>query len=314
MNASKNISYRSFSSRKNTKSTVLQDKTEENKKNSLINEDAQRTKSKVPILSKRNKQKAILEKQLKLVKNKEVRAVPGKTYLPINTFDLLFLGGYYTGLINDMHKDYINFKEKGTFLQMEYLNSLVQQTKPTSQLIDRFNEERKLEKFKAPMTLNASSIHCTLPSNYDDLENLSPLSFLIKYTKPLFNRQQVVLKLIRKISRDLSIDIDDTKEIIFEYFNHYKTHEDIDELFHFLNINSMNTFDLKEIVIICCYAERYFLHKLSKFERISFERPLQEIIDFEFLKRKLDRLKLNDDLQRLIKSLDKPDNEHFFNV
>jgi len=100
------------------------------------------------------------------------------------------------------------------------------------------------------------------------------------------------------------IDIDDTKDIIFEYFNHYKTYEDINELFHFLDINFLNRFQLNEIVIICCYAERYFLYKLAQNENIVFKRPLQEIIDFEFLKRKFDGLKLNDSLQRLIKTLE----------
>jgi hypothetical protein len=205
-----------------------------------------------------------------------------------------------------MHKDYMNFTGKGTFLQMEYLNPLIQQTKQTSQLIDRFNEENKFEKFQAPITLNASSIQCTLPSEYDQLENLSPLAFLIKYTKPFNNRQQIVWKLIRKIQRDRTIDIDDAKDIVFEYFNQYKTQQDIDELFRFLDLNFLNSFQSKEIVLICCYAERYFLHKLAQNENISFQRPLQEIIDFEFLKRKLNGLKLTDGLQRFIQTLETP--------
>ncbi|CAF0907142.1 unnamed protein product [Rotaria sordida] len=282
----------------------VQNKIKENKNISLNNENLQTTKitnSKSLISLKKNKQKQMLRKQLKLIKNKQVRAVPG---------------GYYTGLINDMHKDYINFKEKGTFLQMEYINPLIQQTQQTSELINRFNEEtrleeKKLEKSKAPRTLNGLSIQCTLPSKYDELENLSSLSFLVKYTKPLNNRQQIVMKLIRKIQPDTTIDIDDAKDIVFEYFNQYKTHQDINELFHFLNINSLNKFQSKEIIIICCYAERYFLHKLNKNENILFERPLQEIIDFEFLKRKLDGLKLTDDLKHLIKTLEAPNNKHF---
>ncbi len=44
-----------------------------------------------------------------------------------------------------MHKDYANFHEKGTFLQMEYLNPLIQQIKQTSQMIDRFNDEKKFK-------------------------------------------------------------------------------------------------------------------------------------------------------------------------
>jgi hypothetical protein len=210
-----------------------------------------------------------------------------------------------------MHKDYKNFQEKGRFLQMDYLNPLIQQTKQTSQLLDHFNEktrleERKLEKLQAPITLNSLSIQCTLPSNYNELQNLSPLSFLMKYTKPSPNRQQIILKIIRKIQHDTTIDIDDAKDIVFEYFNQYKTHDDINELFQFLDINSSNTFQSKDIVIICCYAERYFLHKLSKYENIVFDRSLQEIIDFEFLKRKFDGIILTDGLQRLIKTLEAP--------
>jgi hypothetical protein len=194
---------------------------------------------------------------------------------------------------------------------MDYLNPLIQQTKQTSQLLDHFNEktrleERKLEKLQAPITLNSLSIQCTLPSNYNELQNLSPLSFLMKYTKPSPNRQQIILKIIRKIQHDTTIDIDDAKDIVFEYFNQYKTHDDINELFQFLDINSSNTFQSKDIVIICCYAERYFLHKLSKYENIVFDRSLQEIIDFEFLKRKFDGIILTDGLQRLIKTLEAP--------
>jgi len=200
-----------------------------------------------------------------------------------------------------MHKDYANFHKKGTFLQMEYLNPLIQQIKQTSQMIDRFNDEKKLQ---APINLNSLSIQCTLPSNYDQLENLSPLEYLIKYTKPSIYRQEIILKLIRKIQRDRIIDIDDAKDIVFEYFNHYKIHEDINEFFQFLDINSLNIFQTNEIIIICCYAERYFLCKLDKNENILFERSLQEIIDFEFLKRKFDGLKLSDNLQCLFKTLE----------
>lgn len=217
-----------------------------------------------------------------------------------------FSGGYYTGLINDMHRDYKNFQEKGTFLQMEYLNPLIEQT---SISIDHFSDEKKLQ---APITLNSLSIQCTLPSNYDELENLSPLEYLIKYTKPSINRQQIILKLIRKISRDTIIDIDDVKDIIYEYFNHYQTHENINELFQFLQIGLLDTFQLNEIIIICCYAERYFLYKLSKIEKILYKQSLQERIDFEFLKRKFDGLKLSENLKGLIETLERPINSELF--
>jgi hypothetical protein len=196
-----------------------------------------------------------------------------------------------------MHKDYANFHKKGTFLQIEYLNPLIQQIKQTSQMIDRFNDEKRIV---APINLNSLSIQCTLPSKYDQLENLSPLEYLIKYTKPSIYREEIILKLIRKIQRDRIIDIDDGKDIVYEYFNHYKTYKDINDFFQFLNINSLNIFQINEIIIICCYAERYFLYN----ENIIFERSLQEIIDFEFLKRKFDGLKLTNNLQCLIKTLE----------
>ncbi|CAF1015295.1 unnamed protein product [Adineta steineri] len=261
----------------------VREKNEINKKTSFANETTQLT----AITDLKSFDSSKKRKQLKLIENKQVRAVPD---------------GYYTGLINDMHKDYINFKDKGTFLQME-------QIRQASQLNDHSNEEirfeeRKLGKVKTPISLNASSIQCTLPSDYDQLENLSPLSFLTKYTKASINRQQIIFKLIRKIQRDTVIDIEDAKDIVFEYFNHYKTFDDINELFTFLDINSLNTLQSNEVVLICCYAERYFLHKLTKNENMLFQRPLQEIIDFEFLKRKLDRLKLTDSLQRFIKTLE----------
>ncbi|CAF3229899.1 unnamed protein product [Rotaria socialis] len=275
---------------------------ERNKMKLLNNENLQpnmTTNRKHLISPLYNKQKQMLRKQLNLVRNKQVRAVPD---------------GYYNGLINDMHKDYINFQERGTCRQMEYLNPLIQHGQQTADLIHHFNEEtrleeKKLDKFKAPRTLNALSIQCSLPSKYDELENLSPLSFLVKYTKPLFNRQRIVMKLIRKMHADATIDIDDAKDIVFEYFNRYITLKDIQELFHFLNIHSLNKFQAKEMIVICCYAERYFLHKLRKNETILFERPLQEIIDFEFLKRKLAGLKLTNDLKNLIKTLEPPANE-----
>ena len=96
------------------------------------------------------------------------------------------------------------------------------------------------------------------------------------------------------------MDIVEAKEIVFEYFNHYKTSQEIDELFQFLDLHSTDTFQSKEIVLICCYAERYFLHQN---ETVTFQRPLQEIIDFEFLKRKFDGLKLTDSLRRVLKTL-----------
>lgn len=204
-----------------------------------------------------------------------------------------------------MHKDYKNFQDKGTLFQMEHLNPLIEEIQQTSDLINRWNDdtrldEKKLDKSKAPRVFNALSIQCTLPSKYDELENLSPLSFLVKYAKPLPNREHIVMKLIRKIHAETIIDFDDAKDIIFEYFNRYKTYEDINELFQFLNIHSMNKFQVNEIIIICCYAERYFLHK-NKI--LLYQRPLQEIIDFEFLKRKFDGLKLSNDLKNLIKTL-----------
>ena len=210
-----------------------------------------------------------------------------------------------------MHKDYVNFTEKGTFLQMKYLKSVIQQTEQTSQSIDRFNEEtrveeRKLEKFKAPITFNASSIQCTLPSDYRQLENLSSLTFLNRYTKPTANRQQIILKLIRKIQRDIVIDLEDAKDIVCEYFNYNKTYDDIHALFDFLDINALDSLQASEIVVICCYAERYFLHRSDQCETISSQRPLQEMIDFEFLKRKLHGIKLCDSLQRLLTTLQEP--------
>ncbi|CAF1407975.1 unnamed protein product [Adineta ricciae] len=273
----------------------VKNKTNINEKPSLLNE----VQAKPPIPSNRSKQNEWLTKQFKLVHDKHVRAVPGKTR------------GYYTGLINDMHKDYVNFTEKGTFLQMKYLKPVIQQTKQTSQLIDRFNEEtrleeRKLEKFKAPITFSASSIQCTLPSDYRQLENLSSLSFLNRYTKPIANRQQIILKLIRKSQRDIVIELEDAKDIICEYFNYNKTYDDIHKLFDFLDINSLDSLQASEIVVICCYAERYFLHQLSQYETIFSQRPLQEVIDFEFLKRKLHGIKLGDSLQRLLTTLQEP--------
>jgi hypothetical protein len=200
-----------------------------------------------------------------------------------------------------MHKDYENFQEKRTFLQMNYLKPLIEEIKQTSPSIDRLNDERKLDKFQAPITLNSLSIQCTLPFEYTQLENLSPLSYLLNYTKPSINRQQIILKLIRRIQRDTTMDIVEAKEIVFEYFNHYKTSKEIDELFRFLDLHATDTFQSKEIVLICCYAERYFLYHQN--ERIAFQRPLQEIIDFEFLKRKFDGLKLTNSLRQVIKTL-----------
>ncbi len=65
----------------------------------------------------------------------------------------------------------------------------------------------------------------------------------------------------------------------------------------FLFVESLQS---SELVLICCYAERYFLAKLARNERILFHRPFQERIDFEFFQRKLDGVKLSDGLQRLI--------------
>ena len=240
------------------------------------------------------------KKQLKLVQNREVRAVPG---------------GYYTGLITEMHEDHRNYREKGTFLQMDRLHDLVQQSKETSRMIDRFNdetrlEERKLDHSKAPLTLAASSLRCTLPADFTQLEDLSSFEFLIRFATPSANRRQVVLKLIRKSHRDSTLDLDEAKDLLSDYFNGYRTDEDINALFHFLDLHSIPSFSSKAIVVLCCYAERYFLHQLARRnEAISFERPLQEIIDFEFLRRKFAGLKLTESFRRLIKSLESEDQQ-----
>lgn len=229
--------------------------------------------------------------------NKHVRAVPG---------------GYYTGLINDMHKDSQNFQEKGTFLQMEYLKPLIEEIKQTTPpAFEPILNESKSVKLQAPITLSSLSIQCTLPFDYRQLEDLSPLAFLSKYAKPSVYREQVVRKLIRKVQRDTNIEFDDAKEIVLEYFNHYKTPEEISQLFHFLNIQTEQLFQSPEIIILCCYAERYFLHQLAKTERILFPRPLQEIVDLEFLKRKFDQVHLSEDLQRLIQTLEAPQEREF---
>ena len=254
---------------------------------------------KLPNVSKKNKQKEMLEQQLKLLKNKQVRAVPG---------------GYYTGLINDMHRDYANFQAKSTFLQMDQLSRLVQQTKRSTQTTDRFIEEtrveeRKLEKLPVTATLLPSAVRCTLPADYHRLEGLSSLSFLTNFVRPSLNRKEVLSKLLRRAQRNSSIDIDDAKEIVLEYFHQTRTAGEIDELFHSLNIPSMNTLQSKEVLLLCCYAERYFLHRLAMGTNVPFERPLQEIIDFEFLKRKLDGIELTDDLRKLLLTLQAPDEQ-----
>lgn len=211
-----------------------------------------------------------------------------------------------------MHKDHRHFSERATFLQMEYLEPVIQQTKRTAQAIERFNEqtrleERKLEKSRAPITFSASSIRCTLPVDYHELETLSPLAFLVRYAKPLYHRQQSILKLIRRTQRNTSIDIDDAKDIICDYFHPYKQHEDVNELLDFLQVNASSVLESKEIVVICCYAERYFLHQLARRETVAFVRPLQEVIDFEFLKRKFDGLNLTDGLHRVLTTLEAPE-------
>jgi hypothetical protein len=208
-----------------------------------------------------------------------------------------------------MHEDYRHYREKGTCLQMKRLASLRQQVKQTSQMIDRFNaemrlEERKFDKLKAPMTFAASSILCSFPANASQLEHLSAFDFLLQYSKPSTNRQHVVWKLIRSNQRHSVIDIDHAKYIVSEYFNGYKTERDIDELFRFLDIHDIDSLSLQGIVVLCCYAERYFLHQLARMQTMKFERPLQEMIDFEFLKRKLNGLVLTDSLRRLLDTLD----------
>ena len=209
-----------------------------------------------------------------------------------------FSDGYYTGLINDMHKDYEHFYEKNTFLQMEYLKQLVQQTSPI--------DERKLEKSQAPITLNSLSIQCTLPFDYHQLENLSPLEFLRRYTKPSVLRQQIIRKLVRKIQRDTTIDLIEGKEIVFEYFNHYQTHRTIDDLFRFLQLQSTETLQAEDLICICCYAERNFLHRLAEKEQIFFERPLQELIDFEFLKRKFAGVNFTEHFREFLQTFEAP--------
>lgn len=202
-----------------------------------------------------------------------------------------------------MHKDEQNFQKKNTFLQMEYLQPLIHQTSLT---IDQLTDERKLDKSHAPITLNSLSIHCTLPSEYHQLENLSPLMFLKTYTKPSVLREQILRKLIRKIQRDSTLDRLEAKEIVLEYFNHYQTHEEIDELFRFLELQSMEIFQPDELIFICCYAERYFLHRLAEKEQIFFPRPLQETIDFEFLKRKFSGVKFTMKFKEFLRTLEAP--------
>ncbi|CAF1347381.1 unnamed protein product, partial [Didymodactylos carnosus] len=242
-------------------------------------------KSKKP---KNTQQHELRIQQMKDLKDKDVRATPG---------------GYF-GLISDMKKDYDNFTRKGTFNQMEQLKPLMKQAQETQQLIERFNEEtrfeeKKIEKSKAPFALNGQSITFSLPICYSEFKKLTMLEYLLKYGKPLVNRQQVALKSIRKVvQREQTLDVTDAKDVLIDYYNAYKTHQDIEELFNFLEISSNQIFDIREIVFICCYSERYFLHQLTKTEHVYYEPSLQEKIDFEFLHRKLDELKLSDSLKR----------------
>jgi len=227
--------------------------------------------------------------------NQHIRAVPG---------------GYYTGLINDMHKDYKNFLEKSTFLQMEYLKPLLDEIKQSTQSFNHTFDEKKSDKLQAPITLNSLSIQCTLPFDYQQLENFSPLEFLTIFAKPSIYREQVIRKLVRKIQRDTNVEYQDAKDILREYFNHYKTDEEISRLFHFLDIQIDYIFQLKEIIILCCYAERYFLHDLVQRETIVFPRSIQEQVDFEFLKRKFHGVNLSEKLKHLIETLQTPKEKH----
>jgi hypothetical protein len=104
------------------------------------------------------------------------------------------------------------------------------------------------------------------------------------------------------------MDIVEAKDLLSDYFNGYRSEEEIDELLHFLAIPPISSISSKATIVLCSYAERYFLHRLARKEAIAFERPLQEIIDFEFLKRKLDGVKLTDSLQRLLATLEDPIN------
>ena len=243
---------------------------------------------------KKNNDEEKRKQQMKLLQHKQVRAVPS---------------GYYTGLINDMHEDYRSYQEKNT------LQSAFSTLHSPSTLIDHSNDEfihldqRKLfDSLKIPLILSSSSIQFTLPSQTRQLQDLSALDFLIRYSHTSNHRQQIIFKLIRKYSHDSSsLIIDDIKEILLEYFNGSQTKQQIDEYFHFLDFHSLPSDPLKKILPpLCVYAERYFLSQSTNKHSIIIindQRSIQERIDFEFLKRKLDGITLTDSLQRLLHTL-----------
>ena len=158
---------------------------------------------------------------------------------------------------------------------------------------------------KTPLIYSPSSIQFTLPACLDDLRNMSAMDFLIRCSDVTQHRKQIVLKLLRKWPADLSMEISEMKEFVFDYLNGVERKDTIDEYFDFLDVHSNPPYPLKSVLIrLCAYAERYFDVRSRKQDSAGKDgRPLQEIIDMEFMKRKLNGMVLHPNLARLLTTL-----------
>jgi hypothetical protein len=203
-----------------------------------------------------------------------------------------------------MHEDYRIFLEKGSCRQLNNISDVDERAKHAwATITERQWQERKSEKLRAPITLLGSSIRFTLPPDLNRLERVSALKFLVDYGRTSATRRQVIGTIVRRISRDTVIGGDDAREIIFEYFNGYQSTAAIQGLLEVLEINGERSFSNEQIVAVCCYAERYFLHQRAATEKVVYDRDLQETIDMEYLHRKLDGLCLNESLRCLLTTL-----------
>lgn len=237
-------------------------------------------------------------KQAELVRNKQVRAVPG---------------GYYTGLISDMHEDLRLYQEKNLFTPIRSSFSSVHPSSSPSSTehfshdeIFQMDKRNIFDHMKTPLIYSLASIRFTLPTCLTDLTEMSALDFLISCSDVIHHRKQIIWKLLRKWPNDLSMEINEMKDFLFDYLNGSEKRNAIDEYFDFLEIRSPPSYPLKSVLVrLCAYAERYFYLRSQTNDSTLKDnaRPLQETIDLEFLKRKLDGMILTQSLERLLETL-----------
>jgi hypothetical protein len=156
---------------------------------------------------------------------------------------------------------------------------------------------------KLPFYLNEKTTWFKLPSNLTSLNHMTPLEYLksyvcalklrLVYLKNLFNKHKYEESLIRLNRSKDFVFKDNMLNVLRELSQFQLNTKELDEFVDFLDLNSVNEFDLNEFLGLILFSEIYFYKKFFPFIQSTHYNCVNERLDFNYLFTKFDSKLIN---------------------